>query len=521
VGTVFDGEAGEGIEVPRIGGGSFTAEGGGGQAWPTGNNDQGSPINPHSPFAPPANEYHFPIDQADIGGLQFDHYPVAVPNVTCTAKVPSAPGGGGGYGLDGTESLTVGEIEPDNANANIFFDFPPEGAGGLSGGLLTGGVTKQDILSLDPEDGLLRGGSGGGGGGAHLVMTRSTGFGSGILEGCHWVVPPPFTIDAVMEWYSHHSAAGGGGGGGALQLQSGFLTRLDGIIYANGGNGGSRPPANQNPVGLAQAGGGGSGGAVLLQGPLITVSLLPGRIDYGGGTGGEGVFINNPSMGGEGGPGIVRLEADLASLPDPAEIGASITPSAADLGPTNIQEVLSIEEWMAAPSGPGALSGALSCWYQPPGNYVELEFVDDVGGSLGWDLQLKLVGIPNSLSYRDPSQGPWPGLSWQEFTGGNGTLDPTGDPLLVGPALMVRFQGAKLVGTLTTPCGVELYGANADIVPGSLTGWVNHPSELNDFYASSALRPNIIRFSVYWDRSKPGFAEIEGIESLEILTDPD
>ena len=58
-------------------------------------------------------------------------------------------------------------------------------------------------------------------------------------------------------------------------------------------------------------------------------------------------------------------------------------------------------------------------------------------------------------------------------------------------------------------------------MPGSLTGWVKHPSELNDFYPSNNLKPNMVRFSVYWDRSKPGFAEIEGIESLHVLTDPD
>ena len=63
--------------------------------------------------------------------------------------------------------------------------------------------------------------------------------------------------------------------------------------------------------------------------------------------------------------------------------------------------------------------------------------------------------------------------------------------------------------------------ADLDILPGSLTGWVEHPSDLNTFFTDPRLQPNMIRYCVIWDK-RDVFAEfIEGIANFEIRVQPD
>jgi hypothetical protein len=86
----------------------------------------------------------------------------------------------------------------------------------------------------------------------------------------------------------------------------------------------------------------------------------------------------------------------------------------------------------------------------------------------------------------------------------------------------VRFQGAQSAGTLTTPCNVSLDPADGQIAPGSLTPWVQHPAQLNQF----TPHPNMLRYCIVFDASLalvpnsiPSF--IKGVTNVKIfaLTD--
>ncbi len=97
-------------------------------------------------------------------------------------------------------------------------------------------------------------------------------------------------------------------------------------------------------------------------------------------------------------------------------------------------------------------------------------------------------------------------------------------------SIVVRFQGVRSVGSVEDFCDVQMDGMNIEIVPGSLTGWVRHPSDLNDYFSflgadeAAKVQPNMIRFQVIFDRN-PGLigtgAFLVGVDHFQILAQPD
>ena len=498
-----DGKPGMGVPVPTtMSPTSFVAFGQGGLAWP-------QPIGMNNPDT--GMPFHFPTSVTDISGMQFD---VRSTNPVCSNVFPGAPGAGAAHGLSGTPGIPMDDRNPANippAQGGPVYVLPPNSVPGDHSELLTGGITDAELRTLDPEAGLLRGGAGGGGGGAHMQGTTTTG--TGLFNGaCHAdFFGNPYMLTGAP---GQHSSAGGGGGGGGVQVQAGRRILVNGEVDASGGDGGSAMTGDR-----AQAGGGGAGGGVLLQSPLVVLQVPVARIDFSGGAGGVGT---TNSMGGSGGPGYVRLEAALANLPTPDTLSMSTVPTGQDLALMGVAvtDLINTAEFVPTAMGPSALSGAISCWVRPSGNFFVLSFQGDTVQSLGWDMTLVFTGVPNPLqSYRGPNDI-FPNDI--ETTFGT-TLDPTGDPsgLTPGAPVIVRFQGARSLAPLVNACDVQLHGVMSEIVPGSLTSWVKHPEELNTFYPDPGLTPNMIRFLVVWDASKPGYSSLAGIENLTIRVQPD
>ena len=101
---------------------------------------------------------------------------------------------------------------------------------------------------------------------------------------------------------------------------------------------------------------------------------------------------------------------------------------------------------------------------------------------------------------------------------GTGPFDPANG----GAYLSVLFQGATAVDDISTdPCDVQLSGVGAKIAEGSLTPWVRHPDELNQFLP----RPNMVRFTIVFDRSGAPAgsvaSRIQGVTDLIIHAQPD
>ncbi len=101
---------------------------------------------------------------------------------------------------------------------------------------------------------------------------------------------------------SANRSAAGGPGGGIVSIVAPVIT-VNGLISANGLNGGSVP----NNPGNWRGGGGGSGGSILLKGSTINVGSN--RIRALGGAGGYGTHNNGANLnGGNGGVGRIRIE---------------------------------------------------------------------------------------------------------------------------------------------------------------------------------------------------------------------
>ena len=452
----------------------FVAMGMGGVAWPY---DVGLNL-------------YFPTSSLDHEGMQFER------QMQCTNRAPGGAGGGGGYSLDGLPGIAL----PKGQHGDDQLDMPPDSDGGNSGDL-------NVEMSLNPLLGWLRGGSGGGGGGGHLQETAVNGI---FLQDCG-TAPPGDEPLRITDYYSHSGAAGGSAGGG-FQTQAGRRILLNGVVDCSGGDGGNDDPALDS---FTAPGGGGSGGAILFQSQLIQVQPIPGRFDIAGGSGGIGV---NLSTGGLGSPGLLRLETFLP-LPDFGSEANKISPSAAVLAanwpdwhgvgfPATPSDIFSTSQWDPQPTGPSALSGAQSCWIQPSGNFFQLDFVED-GAVLGWDMSVLIDGF-GVQSWRGDNDIYGVSLETQ-----------FGTDLGVAP-LVVRFQGARVLGTLENPCNVQLFGLDSPVYQGSLTGWVKNPWELNDYFpGDDSLRANMVRFVVIWDASQVGFDMIQGIEDLVVTTQPD
>jgi len=487
--TLLDGESGLGILFPdtTMGpDGDRVAGGAGGLAWP-----------PPIPQAPTLN---MPRDPADIDGLEVEFL------YNCIVATPSAPGGGGAYsisGSDGDASLIPGSMETTA---------PPSSPGGDSADLMI----DEAVRSLDPELGLLRGGAGGGGAGAHIQLSKVNGIPLDPATNCSIDINGDPT---QLETYLAHSGAGGGGGGGALQITSGRRTVLNGTISASGGDGGSFDPAGllADIPALAQAGGAGSGGAVLLQSAQLQLQAIPGRINVSGGLGGIGPF---DSIGGSGGPGLVRLESardpDFEAekpkiLPTPEELRAQYGGN----GDLLFANILSTARWTPVATGVSGFSGAQSCWIQPEGNFFRLQFGEDdpAEGILGWDMSLRFADQAEPQSYRGDNA-----ISGQTLE------DLMGNDFDSG-AVIVRFQGARVIGLLIAPCNVVETGISSPLVPGSITEWVSHPSLLNSKSGSPSDSPNVFRFVVLFNRGDANFdglaGGIEGLDDLTVTLIPD
>jgi hypothetical protein len=482
--TFVNGVDGGGIPVPSTIDPSPTFVGGGksGLGWP-------QPTTANSSL-------HMPQDVNDLSGMQFD------PDAFCQYPVPAAPGGGGAHAFDGV--LGDATFIPFTA-----LTLPPDSPGGDNALL---GVDDL-VRSLSPELGLLRGGAGGGGGGAHLQFTQMNGT---PLSPSNCTVPLGTGSLQIMS-YLAHSSAGGGGGGGGLQLAAGRRLNLAGVIDASGGDGGSGtfPPNDNNPNDLAQAGGAGAGGSLLLQSARIQVLAVPGRIKVAGGEGGEGsgsIFPVEPSTGGDGSPGFLRMES--TTPPVLANELPKILPQESALqanygSGVSIEDIFTVAAWAPATDAPSGWSGAQSCWIRPTGSFFRLRFADDVTGQLGWDMRLKFTGQSEPQSFRGENLV-FPGMTLEEVFGSD----------FGGAPVVVRFQGARAIDVLVDACSVPESGPGTPLAPSSLTAWKTHPAELNND-VNQALSPNIFRFIVLWDRSQPDFAGIEGLEELTVTMQPE
>jgi len=483
----IDGERGEG--VGRV---DFIAAGFGGDHWPT-----NVPVD--AVLNPPANmDLYF----TTIGG-------------SCLSAQTGQPGGGGGYATDGQS----GTPRTPFANSNEGVpNLPPadlSGAGGPSSDSdieQPGQEPNRRLLNF--EAGNLRGGSGGGAGGASVFGTESSGFAGICLDDGLRVDP-----------WRDHSGAGGGGAGGAIQIVCGGPSlSISGRVDAGGGDGGSSLAAvtGDNEEALlrpkrAVPGGGGSGGAVRIQARNFPTSAfsnaMPPRLDVSGGSGGINTLT---SVGGIGGAGLLRLEGVGTLVPAATLVAALISPNDASVG-TDAINILSIGQWAQPRVRPDAYSGSVSCWMRPEGNFFQIVFIADTPSDpdpderYGWDMNVIYGPSSTEFSYRDPMNSPF-GTGSIESVYPN-RFDQPGS----GSYLVVRFQGARAAGEVSDLCGLDL---TTQVVEGSLTPWVSHPDQLNQF----SPRPNLIRFAVIFDfRATLGNQQnqIQGITGLRIRTQPD
>ncbi len=466
--------------------------GGGGFAWPQ------PGVIPDDPTTPTFNEAlaHLPEDLFDLSGLQFDLI------FLCQTKMKGGVGAGGAYGLDG---------EPGNnlpIPGGSLPAFPPDAVPGSASdfglGFGIGSDPDSEPRKLSPEDGWLHGGSGGGGGGSHVALSDTNGM---VFFDCLTAA----VGQAQFKTYIQHSSAGGGAGGGAMQVQSGRRTVLDGVLLTTGGTGGRQAPGG----GQVTAGGGGSGGALLVQAPTLQVAPIPGRLDFDGGMGGPG---SGGSLGGQGGPGLLRVETDLPLL-DINDLATKTLPDDADLAAKGASpsDVISIGELELQEIGPGALSGAQSCWIQPSGNFFTLTFIDDdtdpgTGDLIpAWDAKLILPSQPDEQSFRGENDVLPGGVSFETVLG---------NILGVSP-MVIRFQGARAITAIESLCEVPLAGPDSVIQEGSLTGWVKHPAELNDYFGDPSLRSNMIRFQIVLDRTNDAFFLLDAVGEVSFKVLPD
>jgi hypothetical protein len=288
------------------------------------------------------------------------------------------------------------------------------------------------------------------------------------------------------------------------------------------------------------------------------------RVDVSGGLG--GVNLSPPAtgttkvmlgIGGAGGGGLMRFEDISGGTTPPKTLmtRCSEAPKVLPFDPNpnpntttgpcddlpESQDYLSVGAWAKPLRRPDSYSGATSCWYRAEGNFFTLEFASDdlsvpSSPEFGWNMKVLYgTGTPTEINYRGPDpNSPFGSGDFETNLGSqvnylNGATPPgnqhgTGpfDPVTGGAYLSVRFQGAVAVADISSnPCNVQLSGIGSKIAEGSLTPWVRHPAELNEFFP----RPNMIRYVVVFDRggALPGSpaAQIQGITGLIIHAQPD
>ncbi|MBI1380168.1 MAG: hypothetical protein GC161_03675 [Planctomycetaceae bacterium] len=470
---------------------------------------------------------------------------------------PNAGGGGGGVQWPavlpgpaltdlGTMLLTGLCLSTQVGAVGAGGTFATFGAPGTWGSPLTlfGVITAPPVASggpeilrafetdLDPEAGELVGGAGGGGGGTGVAGSQTNGafFNCGV---------PLFGPILQLLAYRDGSGAGGGGGGGAVQIQAGRRLFVDGSIDLRGGGGGNAVPPLEvsgntvHPPAMTAPGGGGSGGAALLQSLDLALASLAGVVDVTGGAGGvnpNGPAITapqrNPSTGGPGGAGMMRLENSPLVPLSLANEAFKLLPANGGPGQPASADLVSVGSWAPAASGPSAQSGLQSCWLMPAGSvfdvdYQEDDLTDPLNPDLGWNMEIEL---PGGLV------APYRGPSFIQAIFGVDTETLLGTALGTAP-ILVRFQGARVVGALDAPCLDEPSDPEGPFLVGSLTPWVQHPAELNTYWESvfpddlglaATLKPNAIRYQIIFDRGAPQFGGvIQAVRSLSVRAQPD
>jgi hypothetical protein len=441
---------------------------------------------------------------------------------SCVVFQAGAPGGGGTYSLFGTTGVATTLFPLDDLGHS---NLPPPTAAGSSINIEPPG-SPPVIRKLDADFGNLRGGAGGGGGGSSLLRTNQP---SG-LSACTTI-----NLQQNQGVYDDNSACAGGGGGGAVQVVSGSQLTLGGtgLVLAKGGDGGSAfvgLPADDDRLKSAAPGGGGSGGAVRVQGnPLLFDTTGGVHVNIAGGAGGI-----NPTFGagGNGSPGLVRLE-DKAGLIVATTVAPHILPFNAT-EPDSI-DFLSVGAWGSPRNRPETYTASVSCWLQPVlpegETFFSLDFVADNTSTnpptLGWNMDVIYdSGTGEHLyKYREPvgphSDPTYPFPAGQDFESVLGDKLNHGLPPHQGSYFCVRFQGALSAGDVPDPCHVLLSGPQAGVISGSVTPWVKHPAQLNQFNP----HPNMVRFTVVFDKflaSSGSIASfIKGVTNLKIKAQPD
>ncbi len=462
-----------------------------------------------------------PTIQPFLGGLRLSFNALAS---TCLCFQVASGGGGGAYAQDGRSAFPLTPVPLATDLSENLPQHPASGGFASAVGIeAPDPESAHDVRRLRFETGDLRGGSGGGGGGVHLYGTT----GAPIF--------PCTGLGLPLAKYFDHSAGSGGGGGGALQLVAGDTLTLSGKILALGGNGGDAFRSEDTTDTVVRqtrsaAGGAGSGGAVRLQGQSVLIDLNTGdptRIDVRGGFGGTNATLG---IGGRGGHGLVRIEDTSGALTRVTE-----SPKIAPFIPGHInsstgleesENVVSVGEWIASRTRPETFSGSVSCWMKPAGNYFRLIFTEDdePNGIFGWSMDVYYDAGSGELllKYRDEDPSSPFGTPLEDVVGLQNGLNAPATQNCVGDYFAIRFQGARAVTDISAdPCNVAISGPDSQIELDSLTPWVSHPAELNDFEP----RVNMIRFVVVFDGrmitcGAPA-TSIKGLTNVKILATPD
>ncbi|MCP3918752.1 MAG: Ig-like domain-containing protein [bacterium] len=475
------------------------------------------------PFAPFTSNAAFPHGASS--DIVFD--PIFA-EFRCRSLMVGGVGSGGAYATDGGMGVPMSDMpmtEFPGPTAPNDLNFPAATPGGDAGqlNLAPPSSTNEGYVRrvLNWQEGYLRGGAGGGGGGNHQYFTRASGY------------TPPSTLfpcigpQSIYRSWHDHSGAMGGSGGGALHMVSGKRMQVDGVIDASGGNGGS---ATNSMVAddfdrFAMPGGGGSGGAIKLQALVVALADNPGRLDVSGGMGGTTVFSG--SLGGEGGTGLVRIE-DFSKGPE-SVMATALAPSILPYEMANNSVGWVSAQPMGFPKSrdrPDSFMGSSSCWIRPEGSFFQIEFAGDTGtlpADQGWNMTVLWQPDPSVPPQLIPFRGT-NSLFPVPFEDQFGKL--LGHDLAPGESaapIVVRFQGARSIGSLNDGCGIDL--DDPQIIPGSVTPWVDHPEQLNGL--SPAV--DMIRFVVVFDGTfdpaasdTPGatlYSSIAGVTNLRVSAD--
>jgi hypothetical protein len=239
--------------------------------------------------------------------------------------------------------------------------------------------------------------------------------------------------------------------------------------------------------------------------------------------------------GGEGSPGLIRIEdASVRShlemnqkyaisiLPfDDGSVDGDFDFDGDYLGDGDSVGWLSVEPGGFTDSEfrPESYSASVSCWVRPEGNFFALNFAADAGAppeDKGWNMDVYWMG--DSEADLVPFRGgdDFGGNDFETQFGN--VLNHAADAGAGVSPICVRFQGARLTGEVTDFCNLDLNGPN--VVGGSLTPWVDHPSKLNGM----PIKPNAIRFCVIFDvASEVGgaAANVHGVTNFVIRANPD